>query len=163
MDITDFKIQAHKICDRWYFKNTEDALEMWERPYLRGPGYEKDYMVVSFPFEILCNVEERSAHLTAKLQGLRYNHEKRMRGKQVEEVAGMLSRNEQRKQIRKVAAQNQTKAFFKDTRKLWGKIGEETHGVNTKAALIAQHGKGENWEDAERNYKKSMEIRQGVA
>ena len=91
MDITDFKIQAHKICDRWYFKNTEDALEMWERPYLRGPGYEKDYMVVSFPFEILCNVEERSAHLTAKLQGLRYNHEKRMRGKQVEEVAGMLS------------------------------------------------------------------------
>ena len=162
MNITDFKIKAHKICDRWYFKQTEDALEMWEKPYLKGPGYEKHYIVLTIPLEILCLGETRDEYLTQKLQGLKWNHEQRMLGRQVENTKAMFARNDQRKEIKKKAFSSETKAFFKESRSIFKKIADEEHGTNTRSHLIADCGKGEVWEDAKRTFHKQLEQRQGV-
>ena len=163
MDITDFKLRAHRICDRWYFKTTETDLEMWERPFVRGPGFEKDYKALVIPLEILCRGNTSSEYLTQKLQGLKWNHEMRMRGKQMEQLDGMTQRNAQRKANVKKDFQRTTKDFYRDSRKLFKKLGEETHGSDTRSHLIAKSGQGENWEDAKRKFWDKVEKRQGVA
>lgn len=162
MNIVDFKLKAHKICDRWYFKQTDTDFEMWERPYLRGPGFEKDYRVLVIPLKVLCLGETKDDYLTNKLQGLKWNHAQRMMGKQVEDAKKMEKRNAQRKVIRKKDWSRETRAFYKDTRKVWKKLGEETLGTGLRNKLIAATGKG-SWDDCKRAFNKQMEQRQGIA
>ena len=163
MDITYFKECAHKICDRWYFKQTEDELQMWERPYKRGPGFEKDYMVLPIPLAVLCKGQTSQDYLVKKLQGLKWNHEQRMLGNQVQQVKDMEARNAQRKQNKRKDFSRETKAWAKDTRKVFKKLGEETLGTNIQGAAITANYSGESYNSAKKQFNQAMAQRQGVA
>lgn len=132
----EFQIEAKKIFKNWYFK--QDAYHddkgvfwkkyvIWEKPLVTGPGFDTDYKVMVIKEEEF-EKYGRAAVLTYMFDKLKLAHEIRMKNEQGRVIDEMMKKNNDVLLKEKHRRMDDTRAMFKENRKLFRQYASEQGG-----------------------------------
>lgn len=134
----EFKRRAKALCERFFFKKTQEGYEVWERAKILLPGEHDGYLVMRVPYSYL---PMPGFTWGGTLQTLKRIHVNRLEHKQLQQIKDMRSDNDAMTAQKKVEFEKETMAFAKEARSSFIRLAEET-GV-TKGSTIGNLAKRE--------------------
>lgn len=149
----DFQKRAKLVCDHWYFKyDTGGVLLLMEKPYVKAPGWETDYVVLSYPKD--------KTFTEDTLNHLKKIHQLRLRGQQKQVMEEMTGRNKMREEASKKKFHAANKSLFKDALGIFKKQAQE---MGITASSLKTSMKNVGYDDTQKVINKTYDYAERVA